>query len=335
MRLCFLPSLLGLGVACYGGHPEDETVGLRTAAIASGEPDDGHPAVGYLYQPGWGMCTGTLVGSKSVLTAAHCISAGAAGLYVVAGRTVSVAGAVSHREYREGTTLPGLPSAGNGWIENDVALVYLKQPAYGVAPIALANRTPGIGEPITLVGFGLAAADAKEWPPTKRRAENTVGNSGEKFILYGKIGGLKGGPGNICPGDSGGPTLVVEEGEERIAGVHSMGEQDLCGELGYDMAVPGYRAWIAAQAADNLGVQEWWDDGCSVGGWPPTKGAMPWALALAAAAAVRGIRRRGGTAALSRCRSSGRARRELSHGSPRERLSRSGSGARTRGSARG
>ncbi len=77
-----------------------------------------------------------------------------------------------------------------------------------------------------------------------------IGNLGAEYLLYGSSGGLEGGSGQTASGDSGGPTLVSEEGEERILAVTSLGDLDWTFAARADF----YRDWIASHAEGNLGV---------------------------------------------------------------------------------
>jgi len=78
-----------------------------------------------------------------------------------------------------------------------------------------------------------------------------VGNVGVGFVLFGSYGGLTGGDGLTCTGDSGGPALIVEEGEERVLAVHSMA---ICGKYSQCTRVAPYVDWLAKQSGGNLGV---------------------------------------------------------------------------------
>jgi hypothetical protein len=83
-------SLLLLASLALGGCSDAPILigaptGERSSAIAHGSIDPGHPAVGLLnikYPDGTGYyCTGGLVGSRTVLTAAHCVVKGKSAPY--------------------------------------------------------------------------------------------------------------------------------------------------------------------------------------------------------------------------------------------------------------
>jgi hypothetical protein len=58
--------------------------------------------------------------------------------------------------------------------------------------------------------------------------------------------------GNICSGDSGGPTFSVVNGKEVVIGVHSTGSRP-CGQVGNDVRTDVYRDWIIKTANGDVG----------------------------------------------------------------------------------
>ncbi len=223
-------------------------LGRSGRAIVNGTPDPGHPAVGAFAGPP-GPCTATLVGPRTVLLAAHCLQGSGSSSFSVGGKLYPVAEVRPHPDWGEVTALPELPSAFSALIGrfsvHDVGVALLAEAVPGIAPLRLALEQPAVGAKVTIVGL----ADG-----VKQAGESLVGAIGEGFVLYGTKGGMKGTNVLTCMGDSGGPTLIVEEGEERVLGVHSMSN---CasykpGGAAYvqDTRVSTHLAWLKAQSDD-------------------------------------------------------------------------------------
>jgi len=224
----------------------DELPAAWRAAIINGTIDSGHPAVGLLNLPGGGYCTATLIGTRTALTAGHCVEEGAVSL-TLGGYPYPVDRVLAHPGYRTGS-IPDMPSTLN-WtntdmLMDDVGLVFLKN-AVGIVPVPIATAAPSLKQPLTLVGYGLTASGDTS-PAEKRVATNIVGALGVSYFFYSTTPTESG---LTCNGDSGGPSLTLEAGEERILGVHSMVD---CYAVSYDMSAPSYLDWIRSQVAGDL-----------------------------------------------------------------------------------
>ncbi|MBU0608608.1 MAG: trypsin-like serine protease [Armatimonadetes bacterium] len=215
--------------------------------IVNGQIDTGHPAVGKLYAGG-SACTATLVGTKTVLTAGHCVDGGSI-RFEVGGYKYNAAQVKRHEYYGGGNS-------------NDVALVILSQAVTNVTPMPIATKAPTVGQNIVLVGFGNTSEGSGNYG-TKRMGNNTISSLGNTTLSFNGSSGAKS---NICNGDSGGPTFAeYGAGNEVVIGVHST-KAGTCGYGGTDMRVDAYKEWIVKNGGSDVKLA---GDPTPPGGNPP------------------------------------------------------------------
>ena len=208
--------------------------------IIGGEPDPGHPAVGYLELTS-GACSGTLVTPTVVLTAAHCVEGG---LKPVSFTLFGPDGtAIAEIPAKKGLPHPLYGSWGSE--ENssarDVALVVLEEPA-PVAPVAIRTRPLDClaGAPLTFVGFGLTDAADFFSGGSKEFVHSTILQVDEYTFTAGTT---PGDPGSPCFGDSGGPALVSVGDRDEIVGIISTGDW-WCAQEDVLVRVDSHVAWL-------------------------------------------------------------------------------------------
>lgn len=172
-----------------------------------------------------GLCTGTLVAPRVVLTAAHCV-----GDFIEGGLTdrgtvrfgdgqspwidsIGIMDMTMHRLYD--------PPA---FLENDIALVRLERAApASITPIPISTHDltdEDVGLQLRVVGFGNNDGATASGAGIKRQVtlpllEVHPGHIGLGDYMY-----------NTCQGDSGGPTFATFNGVESVIGVTSYGSNE-------------------------------------------------------------------------------------------------------------
>lgn len=246
-----LLSLLLLA-GCGPAEPFEEVASLNQA-IVNGTADPGHPSVGALRTPGGRLCTGTLVGRRTVLTAAHCVQlfGSETPSFQLGSNSYAVVAATTHPDFDFATAA------------HDLALLTLAA-APPVAPLALSSQPPALFDQVVLVGFGRTDEEDAASQGTKREATNRVlWKTAATFGFFTTWGGA----GTICPGDSGGPALLRVAGREVVVGVHSTYGIDTmltrqldvlrsCSTAGFDVRTDAYVAWLRQAAGGDVGIDE-------------------------------------------------------------------------------
>jgi hypothetical protein len=205
-------------LACGGPRQEDE-LGATCSAIVGGYPDTRYEAVAALKDAfGQTYCTATLVGFSAedsvLLTAAHCLDASitrvAFGAKLPdASLELELVDAFAHPDFDKPTG------------ELDFAIVLAKGQLPGVPALPIlmpAEDSLTRGAAVEFVGYG----------ETQVAPDNRVRNAvaGSIDTLTATTFGYKQSSGGPCWADSGGPAIVVSDGEARVAGVTSYGVGD-------------------------------------------------------------------------------------------------------------
>ncbi|MCA9667577.1 MAG: trypsin-like serine protease [Myxococcales bacterium] len=238
-RLLAALSLLVFAAGCGFEAPDDDGSGVRTPYVVNGAAHSGHPSAGKLTRNG-SLCTATLVGKKTVLTAGHCVSPGSTSTFTVGGTAYKSAQIIRHPQYN------------SAQISNDIALVILQQEVTNVEP-AVVNRTvPTVGTPLTIVGYG-KTGESNFDSGTKRMATSSIAEVLTTRIRIPRSNSAA--DGNICNGDSGGPSYAMIDGKEVHIGIHST-KAGSCGSGGHDVRVDAYMQFIEANANGDLNKGE-------------------------------------------------------------------------------
>lgn len=214
------------------------TLGEDDSAIVGGEIHRGTPAVGALWDEIVGpFCTGTLIGKRTVLTAAHCLDD-------LAKETFFVGGVSAWRpDFRaKMENFVQHPSYDPWEKEYDLAIMWLDQdvPAEPLGLVSYLNNSL-IGKKLRFIGYGVSNPKKPHVVGTKMMVEIPVTDLLETTYEYE-------GSGSTCFGDSGAPGLLRTRGGYLVAGVVREGEE-YCTGLAIDTRVDIYREFIAANMA--------------------------------------------------------------------------------------
>jgi hypothetical protein len=224
------------------------------AAITGGQPDgNAHPYVAFIGDPNppRPFCSGVVIDSTTVVTAAHCFATpGQLVLVFPDGPRASAP--------IPGTFIPDPEFCGActnglvGFATHDIAIVKLWGPLqlsrYARLPEPGASQL-GNQSPLTMVGYGVQEfvkeESGKPQPVTdfmRTSAEGALGNAGSK--LADEFLKVKLNRGGLCLGDSGGPALTGDT----VLAISSFLTNDGCNGVGYAyrLDTPDALGFIAA-----------------------------------------------------------------------------------------
>jgi cysteine-rich repeat protein len=232
------------------------------ARIANGVATHAHASTGALLIDGFQACSGTLVGCRTFLTAAHCVCSGDGSTCNPDESAYQVF--LQHAGLFPVGQITPHPAYVSDTLENDIAVVTLDTAVQGLAPTPLATSSPAFGSAGTIVGFGTLSDAPQTGSGLKRRGAIVTADcrlelgsdaSNDELVCwdFDTPAGPPGTDSNTCPGDSGGPLFTDESGTQVISGITSFGigpcaSDDFSG----DTNVASFGSWVAGIAGGDL-----------------------------------------------------------------------------------
>jgi secreted trypsin-like serine protease len=237
-------------IACCSSACADPPDEERTSdEVLGGRTDDRHVAVGQIGHASSGevrwICTGTLIGPRTVLTAAHCLVGASEDLVRPEEVRFSTEGWV-YLASRVAIAAGYDPDSAGPW--DDLGIVSLDE-APAVEPIPFSRAAPDVSTRAAVIGFGVTRASG---PGTgrgagrRRRATIMLGAVFDREIEY-EVEER-----GACYGDSGGPIVQRIGGRERVVGVTSRGTHWSCRGTDIATRADSFSSWISETAGERL-----------------------------------------------------------------------------------
>jgi secreted trypsin-like serine protease len=204
------------------------------------------------------ICTGSIIDTDLVVTAAHCVAAPAENLRIVFVRDINGGGSIDKSDVLPITGYLANPGwqgdNASGVDQHDIALIHLSGalPA-GYHPATLlsgdASASLKKGESTELAGYGITNAATQDGAGTLREVSVKISKQlGQTEVVLDQRNGK-----GACHGDSGGPAFVTVDGQPQLWGVTNRGYPDNapddCKEYAVYTRIAAYADFLSQAAA--------------------------------------------------------------------------------------
>jgi V8-like Glu-specific endopeptidase len=192
-------------IGCLSIEGEGD-VGTHEQAIINGIPTNERPEVGIITNSG---CTATLIRPRVILTAAHCVN------YQTGPRSDGFL--TGNGEFFAIDYVSSRISSGLGWGDLAVARLTSAVPPSSAVPTPNAYGDAGANEVVTVYGYGCTDRVSEVGYGTKRKYT---------FPYY-----MRYQLDLLCPGDSGGPTILPSRGVVQVNSGYYLEGGDIYGSV--------------------------------------------------------------------------------------------------------
>ncbi|MFQ5668196.1 MAG: trypsin-like serine protease [Candidatus Binatia bacterium] len=202
-----------------------------TPKIVNGAQTQLRATTGLLLDGGIGICSGTMIGCRSFLTAAHCVCPGDT---TCTPNPAAFGVFLQHAGFFTASAVDVHPGFQFG-VASDIAVLTLSTPVTGIRPTAInTTMTPSEGTAGVIAGFGITKGSKNDFGIKRQGTVAIAGCAGGEpepahiCWLFQSPLGPAGENSNTCNGDSGGPLFIDFGSGEVVAGVTSGGNSDSC-----------------------------------------------------------------------------------------------------------
>jgi hypothetical protein len=205
----------------------------KAMALIGGVTSSVYPEVVKI-EAGRKVCTGTIIGPRTILSAAHCVTQKSEG---------------AHIRYLGKVYPVSFISSASSARGHDIALAITNVDIKG-ARFARLGRGLAHGISVIMAGFGCTKKGGK--PGALHIGKSKVIGMDEDHILSASPGGSV-----LCEGDSGGPTFVDEDGGRRLVAVSSLSDISKINinvRTDSDMSYTFFKTAAAAQRIQICGI---------------------------------------------------------------------------------